>query len=74
MKCKVTEGEDGQMLGRIILFLASALFVAGVTYIAAHDLAALCNSTIWNASVATAVTLGAAWVAAAILDVVAFWL
>jgi hypothetical protein len=57
-----------------ILFLGSAVFTAAAMYIVAHDMAAICRSTIEINSMLGAATLGGGWLVATIRDVMKSWL
>jgi hypothetical protein len=55
-----------------ICFTCSAVIAAALSYVFAHDVASLCNTTIFNASTVTGSALGAAWLGALLaLDLVA---
>jgi hypothetical protein len=71
--CKMhLQGARG-MLGRLILFFASAVVVACGAYFVAHDMASFCNATIRVDSLIGAGGLGVIWTAASIWDALTFW-
>ena len=57
-----------------ICFTCSAVIAAALSYVFAHDVASLCNTTIFNASTATGSALGAAWLGIAIRNELKSWL